>query len=193
MVKDSVLPKVWVRIKDIMLTVKITFTHLPFIYVTLMIQNKTKEETRMNRKVFLTVCSMWNIFTSEIFGMLRMFGNVQKEQFFRSFSTLWVVKINCSHHPAEAFKRLFRCGSPQKDPIVRISFIEFFVATFFEQLSHFFAEVIEIISVIGLWIFGSIAGIHHQFQCDPEVVKLLQDQALADGIVRGAHLGLAAV
>lgn len=44
--------------KDIMLTVKITFTHLPFIYVTLMIQNKTKEETRMNRKVFLTICSM---------------------------------------------------------------------------------------------------------------------------------------
>ena len=44
--------------KDIMLTVKTTFTHLPFIYVTLMIQNKTKEETRMNRKMFLTVCSM---------------------------------------------------------------------------------------------------------------------------------------
>lgn len=127
MVKDSVLPKVWARMKDIMLTVKTTFTHLPFIYVTLMIQNKTKEETRMNRKVFLTVCSMWNIFVSEIFSMLRMFDNVQKEQFFRSFSTLWVVKINCSHHPAEAFQRMFRCGSPQKDPIVRISFIEFFV------------------------------------------------------------------
>ena len=72
---------------------------------------------------------------------------------------------------AETFKRMFCCGCPQKDPIVRISFIEFFIATFFEQLSHFFAEVIEIISVIGLWIFGSIAGIHHQFQCDPEVVK----------------------
>ena len=117
MVKDSVLPKVWARMKDIMLTVKTTFTHLPFIYVTLMIQNKTKEETRMNRKVFLTVCSMWNIFVSEIFSMLRMFDNVQKEQFSvafqrsessKSIALITPRKLSSGCSVAEAHRKVLR-------------------------------------------------------------------------------------